>query len=59
MTIHAYTTKSELDRLTYDIVGAAIHVHKSLGPGLPESIYHNSYQFQLQAPVHRGTKNLR
>lgn len=33
-------TKSEFDRLTYRILGAAMEVHKALGPGLLESIYH-------------------
>jgi len=33
-------TKKYLDDVTYKIVGAAIEVHKALGPGLLESVYH-------------------
>ena len=33
------TTQKELNDLTYKIIGAAIEVHKELGPGLLESIY--------------------
>lgn len=33
-------TKSYLNELTYEIVGSAIEVHKALGPGLLESVYH-------------------
>ena len=32
-------TKKDIDKLSYDIVGCAIEVHKALGPGLLESIY--------------------
>jgi len=32
-------TKASADRLSYDIVGAAIEVHRQLGPGLLESAY--------------------
>lgn len=32
-------TKKEIDDLSYKILGAAIEVHKHLGPGLLESVY--------------------
>ena len=32
-------TKASADRLSYDIVGAAIEVHRRLGAGLLESAY--------------------
>ena len=40
-------TKSALDQLTYEIVGAAIEVHSQLGPGLLESIYHECLKIEL------------
>jgi GxxExxY protein len=33
-------TKKYLDDLTYKVLGVAIEVHKYLGPGLLESVYH-------------------
>lgn len=33
-------TQKHLDALTYEIVGAAIEVHKIMGRGLLESVYH-------------------
>ncbi|MDB5249356.1 MAG: hypothetical protein JWQ40_3750 [Segetibacter sp.] len=55
-------TKKYIDELTYKIIGCAIEVHKELGPGLLESIYHKcflyeldqkglKYQSELQVPV--------
>ena len=41
------TTKKQLDELTYEIVGSAIEVHKELGPGLLESIYHKCLKKEL------------
>jgi GxxExxY protein len=40
-------TKQFLDKLTYQIVGAAIEVHKSLGAGLLESVYHECLKHEL------------
>lgn len=34
-------TKAYLNDLSYKIIGCAIEVHKHLGPGLLESIYHD------------------
>jgi len=40
-------TKEKLNNLTYQIIGAAIEVHKHLGPGLLESIYHRCLKHEL------------
>ena len=40
-------TKSYLTDLTYQINGAAIEVHKFLGPGLLESVYEKCYKKEL------------
>ncbi len=36
------------NRLSNDIIGAAIEVHRTLGPGLLESIYENALVFELE-----------
>ena len=41
-------TKSYLTDLTYKVTGAAIEVHKRLGPGLLESVYHNCLEKELE-----------
>ncbi len=33
-------TKKYLDKLTYEIIGCAIEVHKIMGSGLLENVYH-------------------
>jgi GxxExxY protein len=40
-------TKKYLTDLTYQITGAAIEVHKKLGPGLLESVYHKCLMHEL------------
>lgn len=41
-------TKTSLDELNYQVIGAAIKVHKTLGPGLLESIYHRCLEIELE-----------
>lgn len=40
-------TKKYLDSLTYEIIGSAIEVHKVLGRGLLESVYHQCLKEEL------------
>src|SRR5438105_10622366 len=40
-------TKKQINQLTYEVVGAAIEVHKTLGPGLLESVYHKCMKQEL------------
>jgi GxxExxY protein len=41
-------TKTYLKNLTYKVTGAAIEVHKRLGPGLLESVYHKCLAKELE-----------
>ncbi|MEB2777692.1 GxxExxY protein [Algoriphagus sp. D3-2-R+10] len=41
------STQKSIDNLSYQIIGAAIEVHKNLGPGLLESIYHKCLAIEL------------
>lgn len=38
-----------LNRITNSVLGAAIAVHKALGPGFPESVYQKAMQIELAA----------
>ncbi len=40
-------TKKEVTDLSYKIAGCAIKVHKSLGPGLLESVYQRCLEYEL------------
>ena len=41
-------TRKYLGEVTYEIIGAAIEVHKVMGRGLLESIYHQCLKEELQ-----------
>ncbi len=41
-------TQKYLNDLTYEIIGAAIEVHKDFGPGLLESVYEHCMLLSLQ-----------
>ncbi len=43
-----YITRSYLKDLVYQVNGAAIEVHKSLGPGLLENVYHQCLKKELE-----------
>jgi GxxExxY protein len=45
--------KSDLNAITHKIIGAAIEVHRALGPGLLESAYEACLAFEL---AERGLK---
>lgn len=40
--------KKEVTQLSYDITGAAIKVHKALGPGLLERVYQSCLKYELK-----------
>lgn len=41
-------TKKQLDDLTYEIIGSAIEVHKEMGRGLLENVYHQCLKEELR-----------
>ena len=40
-------TQNYLDDLTYEIIGSAIEVHKIMGRGLLESVYHQCLKEEM------------
>ena len=62
-------TQKQINELTYEVIGCAIEVHKHLGAGLLESIYHQclieelkskniNYQSELKLPIIYKGKDL-
>jgi GxxExxY protein len=41
--------RAALNELSYSIIGAAIEVHKALGPGLLESVYRACMVYELES----------
>ena len=41
-------TKKFINELTYSIIGACIEVHKNVGPGLYEEIYHKCLEEEFR-----------
>jgi len=46
--LKAILTKKFVDKITYEVIGDAIEVHKVLGPGLLESVYHKCIKHELK-----------
>jgi GxxExxY protein len=42
----------EENKITYEIIGAALKVHTKLGPGLLESVYENALAYELRKAGH-------
>ncbi len=43
------TDDAELEALAHEVIGAAIEVHRVLGPGLKEEVYRNALCIELDA----------
>jgi len=41
-------TRVFIDQLTYKIIGCAIEIHRHVGPGLLESVYHTCFKKELE-----------
>ena len=63
-------TQKYLDELTYEVIGCSIEVHKTLGRGLLESVYHQcmieellerkiSFLTEMKVPLIYKTKELK
>lgn len=53
-------TKTYINKLTYDVNAAIIEVHRILGPGLLENVYHKCllYELNLRGITHRSEFSL-
>ncbi len=45
--------KKLVDKLSYDVIGAAIEVHKAVGPGLIENVYHQCLKHEIVTQRYR------
>ena len=52
-------TKDYLDQLTYEVIGAAIEVHREMGPGLLESVYEACMVHELELRGIKATQQQR
>jgi GxxExxY protein len=48
LKLHTMVTKKHLDEITFEVIGAAIEVHKIMGSGLLESVYHQCMKEELK-----------
>jgi GxxExxY protein len=46
--METFLSKRQTDELTYEINGALIEVHRRVGPGLLESVYHKCIMHELE-----------
>ncbi len=44
--------KTPIDQLAERVIGSAIEVHRTLGPGLLESVYENALAYELEINGH-------
>ena len=51
-------TKKDVTQLSYEITGLAIKVHKTLGPGLLESVYEKCLKYELAKNGYRVQQQL-
>ena len=52
-------TKKYLKELTFEIIGAAIEVHKEMGPGLLEQVYEECMVYELELRGIKATRQQR